>query len=258
MPTEDHQKTSWWATDLGKCLRGVYYARQGVEAPEKLTERNYRVFKVGHLFEEWVIDTISKAGNGIKIERPETIRLKDIDLSVRPDLIVTLSDNERVLYEIKSVHSQKFWWMNKKGEGPDQHYLMQTWMGLKATGIQEGRLIYFSKDDLCVQEFPLRLDDKELEQACMRNIGILQTSWTNQQPPEPEPAIVDGKINWKAKYCSYHTLCLNDPCWLAKAEKEVNNLKKSKNGNVKSNTKKTQHLPETGAVSEKREGDSDF
>lgn len=217
--TEERKKERWWATDLGKCLRGVYYARQGVEPIEKLDERKYRIFKVGNLFEEWVIDTISQVGNGVKIERPETIYLKDLDFSVRPDLIVTKGD-ERFLYEIKSVHSQKFWWMEKRGEGPDEHYLMQTWMGLYATDIQEGRLIYVSKDDLCMAEYVVTLDG-EIGEKAMTEIKILNEAWQRQEPPEAAPAIIDNKVNWKAKYCPYHTLCLNDDEWLKKAEKHA-------------------------------------
>jgi hypothetical protein len=203
--SEDREKTSWYASDMGKCLSGVYYARMGLPVAPK-DDRLLRVFKCGNIFEDFVLESAAKH---MKVERPETMSLKEFDLRVRPDAIV----NDEVVYEVKSVHSRKFTWMGK--EGPDKHHLQQLWWGMKATGKQEGRLIYVSKDDLRVAEYRLLLTDPEISTACLSEIAILQEAWKTKTPPEPVPTFVNGKLNWKAQYCDYHQHCLGDPNWLA-------------------------------------------
>lgn len=219
--SEDRKKTGWYASDMGKCLSGVYYARLGKDRTPP-DERLLRVFKCGNIFEDFVLESAIEALKApLSLERPETLRLPQYDLSVRPDAVLSLEDGSKIVYEIKTVHSRKFWWMEKKGEGPDKHYLQQLWWGMKAVGANEGRLLYVSKDDLAIVEYPLFIDNEEISTACLEEIAILQKAWETKTPPEPVPTFVKGKLNWKAQYCDYHQHCLGDPDWLAKTKNGV-------------------------------------
>lgn len=215
---ECRPKTSWWFSDMGKCLSGVYYARLG-KTPKPKDPRTLRVFEVGNIFEEWVCKALE---GPTTIVRPETIHLPQYDLSGRPDAIITLPDSTKEVLEFKTVHSDKFWWMNKKNEGPDEHHLMQLWWGMKATGIPKGRLVYISKDDLCISEFTLDITDDIISTKCLEEINILNEAWNNKIPPKPVDTFINKKINWKAKYCDYHQYCLNNENWLDDAEQQLN------------------------------------
>lgn len=223
---EDRPKERWWATDFGKCLGGAYYSRLGEKGKEK-DDRTYRVFKAGNLFEQFVIDTLKSKAQGYEFIQPKTIYLKEHDLAVRPDLIVKNKETgKQYVYEFKSCHSDKFWWMEKKGEGPDKHYLMQTYCELMATGIEEGRLMYISKDDLCIAEYSISIHDEEIKMKVLKELQALNEAWRVKVPPPVEPAIVNGKINWKAQYCPHHHLCLKNDNWLEEAKQSLIKVKK--------------------------------
>lgn len=210
MPEEEHPKNSWWSTDLGKCLTGAYYRRMGLKPTTPLTEKEYRRFKTGNLFEDFVIEQIRKTGAEFETQVP--IYVPEWDLGGRIDLKIN-----GLIYEIKSVHSQKFW----KKDLPDFHHKLQLWTYLYATQTPEGRLIYLSKDDLTILEFPIFLDDPQLKEEVEKEVDILKTAWETKTPPLPPPTIIDGKINWQALYCPYHDLCLGNKNWLKEAQKEI-------------------------------------
>lgn len=228
-PTEERKKERWWATDLGKCLRGAYYARLGDAEKSELDDRTYRVFKAGQVFEQFVVDTLKSKVSDYEFTQPETIYMKEHDLSCRPDLIVKHKETgKQYVYELKTVHSDKFWYMEKNGGKPDEHYLMQAWCECLVTGIEDGRLLYVSKDDLCIAEYQVSLHDVALGNAVKNELNILNHCWkTKTLPPRAEP-IKDGKINWKAKYCNYHHLCMGNLDWLKVAEEELKASKKKK------------------------------
>jgi hypothetical protein len=221
---EEHKKESWWPTDLGKCLSGAYYRRLGAKPDKEFTDRQLRIFKCGNLFEDFIAEQVKKSGNGYKIETQARIKLPEYDLTGYADLRIS-GENTDLVYEIKSVHSRKFWYMEKR-EGPDEHYMLQLWIALYALKVKEGRLIYVSKDDLTIAEYPVYLNDERLKSMALGELAILNEAWSKKEPPPPEPAIKDGKINWKARWCDYHSQCLGDPDWLLKVSEKVKSFTK--------------------------------
>ena len=200
----------WAASMLGKCLCAAYLNRSGEKPTRELDERTYRVFSVGNKFEAWLVDLIQKSKGVTNAYQPETQYIKQWDLAVRPDLYLEV-DGEKVVYEIKTVHSQKFSYLigtkTKKGEGPDKHYLMQLWCGMYAMGAKKGVLVYLSKDDLRVAEYQLELSDPEISQACLEDIATLNSAWQEKIPPKPRCV-----GTWLEKYCDFGEKC-----------KEINN-----------------------------------
>lgn len=233
---EQKEKTSWWPTDCGKCLSGVYYSRLGAKPDSEFDERTLRVFSVGKVFEEWVsglfFETVWAENHDpkgqVRVEIPE------YDLTGYIDLVVHV-EGRKIPYEFKTVHSRKFWYMTQRGQADDQHR-MQLWWYLKFLNVPEGRLVYISKDDLAIQEYPVFLNDEELSKEAIGDIGKLMVAWKTQVPPEPATLFVKSfdkkknkdvyKLNWQADYCRYHSHCLGDPDWRQKAEKELKELNK--------------------------------
>ncbi len=210
---EKYIKKSWWAGDLGKCLSGVYYERLGVEPDTKFDDRTLRVFKAGNLFENFVIEQLKKLDTAF--ETQVRVEMPEYDLTGYADLVIN-----DLVYEIKSKHSRAFWYMQKDGK-PDEHYLMQLYCYMMALKKEEGRLIFISKDDLTIAEYPIFLSDGKLKTKVLSELEILNASWKKQTPPDPAPAIVEGKINWKASFCRYHSHCTNNPNWLKEAQKQL-------------------------------------
>jgi hypothetical protein len=215
---EEKDKTSWWPTDLGKCLAGAYWRRMGALPDREFADRQLRVFAAGRLFEEFVVRQV--AARTEDYETQLRIELPEHDLTGYADLRVG-----GVLYEVKSVHSRKFWWMQRRREGPDRHALMQLYVGMMALGLPEGRLVYVSKDDLCIVEYPVSLKDQRLREAVLADLEALNRAWRDNVPPEPVPALEGGKLNWRATYCDFHASCTGDPDWRRKAEEAARAVK---------------------------------
>lgn len=171
------------------------------------------------------------------------IRDEKLDVGLRIDLLIICKPNTKpsIIYEIKSVNSRAFWWMAKspKGFQPKPDHVKQAHLYLyelrdKYPGI-EARVLYVARDDMSTQECDILYDEAHA-QSQVEKFGVLNECWKNKVVPPVEPAITQeyGKyiVNWKAKYCSHHALCMNDPDWLKKAEAEVLELN-VRDGNVK-------------------------
>lgn len=194
---------SWHCSKLGCCLRGVYFERLGVNPDKEFDERTLRVFDVGKMLEDWIINLI-KDQEGVKIETQVAVSDKKLDLSGLADLVLEY-DNTKKVYEIKSKHSRSFWYMVGKGEGANLQHKYQLWLYMKLLKIKEGSIIYISKDDLSIVEFPILLSDKKIEAEVMNELDLLNRAW-KKKDPSILPLLPNN--TWQAKYCRYHSHCL--------------------------------------------------
>lgn len=99
----------------------------------------------------------------------------------------------QLIYELKSINSLAFW--NKKDYLSDAypHHKLQCFGALKANNIPEGRLLYISKDDLMIAEFPILLNDEQLEKEFERDVKEMSYFLTNKiEPPKPENITFDN------------------------------------------------------------------
>lgn len=199
---EKRDVTSWQASKLGSCLSGVYLERMGYEPLVPLEDRTLRVFQAGNIFEDFVLDTLE--ASGAKLERQVRVENKALGATGYIDAIMTDENGSQEVLEVKSVHSRAFWYMvgnsKKTGEGPYPAHVMQTLLYMKTNGIPRGRIIYCSKDDLCIQEYEITLDHPLMETLTER-IRILNGAWATGILPPVDP---DNKLN---KYCRFHAYC---------------------------------------------------
>lgn len=198
-----HKIESWHCSKLGQCLRGVYFERLGIKPDKEFTERELRIFDVGKMFENWIIGLI-KDQKGVDWDTQVRVEDKDLNVSGLADLVVGYDGTKKV-YELKSKHSRAFWYMSDKGEGANRQHEYQLWLYLKLLKIQEGSIIYISKDDLSMLEYPVYLSDSKLEAEVMNELKLLNEAW-NKKDPSILP-LPDGK-SWQAKYCRYHSNCI--------------------------------------------------
>lgn len=121
-------------------------------------------------------------------------------------LVETLSEKypdglKDLVYEIKSVNSMVFWMKKDYLQEAYPHHRLQTFAEMKATGFPEARIFYISKDDLTVAEFPLFLNDKELNKEYEEDVKAM-TSYIRDglEPPKPENIVFDDKKKLKFQY----------------------------------------------------------
>ena len=194
--------TSWHCSKIGSCLRGIYLQRQGKLPDKPLDDRTLRVFSMGNKIEDWIVDLI-KAQN-TKVETQVRIEDKKLGISGYADLVLEHEGIKEVV-EVKSKHSRSFWWMNKKGEGAQRHHQYQLWLYLYVLGIEHGEIIYVSKDDLSILQYPVLLSDKSLKKEVMEQLNLLNKAWKAKDItllPLPE------EKSWQEKFCNYHNQCV--------------------------------------------------
>ena len=99
-----------------------------------------------------------------------------------------------LVYEIKSVNSMVFWQKKDYLQQAYPHHQLQCFAEMKATGLPEGRMLYISKDDLTVAEFPLYLNDEKLNEDYETDVKKM-TEYIRKgiEPPKPPNIIFDPK-----------------------------------------------------------------
>ena len=112
-------------------------------------------------------------------------------------LVETLSKKypdglEDLVYEIKSINSMVFWAKKNYLIEAYPHHRLQCFAGMKATGLPSGRLLYISKDDLTVEEFPIFLNDEKLNKLYEDDVRAM-TKYIREgiEPPKPEEIVFD-------------------------------------------------------------------
>jgi CRISPR-associated protein Cas4 len=208
---ENKERTGWYASELGYCPRQLFFKRLGVEPDEPIDSRTMRVFEVGKRDESFLLDDIVKYTDKqiegfnkkiLKAEREVRVEDKDLRVSGRVDLLLEYDDKEMEVIETKSKNSRAFWYMNDRGEGANEHHIWQLWFYLYVLKIQQGQIVYVSKDDLSILQYPIMLDDEGIGDKVLARIKYLNEAWDKQEcPPKLD------KSNWECKYCSYKATC---------------------------------------------------
>jgi hypothetical protein len=185
----------WSPSSFGGCYRKQYWNRKNEPKTNPPDERSLRVFKAGHFFHEFVQKIILEQCPEAQVEVP----IKTDDVMGYADIV--LPDE---VVEIKSQHSKAFWWMDKSDkpitEEKADHILQASFYAV-TLGKEWIRLVYVSKDDLCVREFKLRLTD-ELKSKVTKELNTLNKLWAFGELPKAEPRLYKGK-DGKSKECSY-------------------------------------------------------
>jgi len=108
---------------------------------------------------------------------------------------------KELVFEIKSLNSQIFWSKKDYLAEAYPHHIMQTFTGMKATGIPEGRILYISKDDLTTAEFAIFLNNEELNELWEKDVRDI-TKYIREgiEPPKPEGVVFDPRAKLRFQY----------------------------------------------------------
>lgn len=193
----------WSPSQFGGCFRKQYWNRKNEPKTNPPDERALRVFKAGHFFHDFVQGLITKGDNNAEIE----VLIEDENVCGYADIVLS---NEVV--EVKSQHSRAFWWMNKSNksiiEEKINNVLQNTYYAVRL-GKEFIRLVYVSKDDLCINEYKLRVTD-QLKEMLRDELDVLNGWWKANRLPSANPRLYigkDGKSKECNNYCDWKDKC---------------------------------------------------
>jgi hypothetical protein len=209
-------------TSLPNCPRGVLIARRNPELVSH-DDRTLRVFECGHLFESFVVDAIPKE---YLLATQEVLVWKELGLVGSCDIIIQDPDGYPHLLEIKSQNSQAFHWNKKRGGEANPIHVQQ--VSLYYSKLKEKypnlrmSIVYISKDDLCIEQYQVEYNQKTVD-ASLARAKALKKHWdAGTLPEKSDPVIYDKlkkkwEVDWRARYCPVHNLCMENDNWESEA-----------------------------------------
>ena len=222
-------------------MRGHYYARKGEERTSSLDTKTFMKMEYGKFVEEaelagWEILAVEK---GLEIDAQKRLTQKQYHLSGRPDLRILAPSEEKRIIEIKATNTRSFMYVKNK---PNPTHVKQLQSYMWMDNMDYGELIYFKLDwaDMVVWEMER---DENVIQEIKHELIILNRCWeSGELPPVPDELVFEPtlffdrfgnakekaatwRVNWQAKYCNYHKLCVGEN-WEEEATKKSRALNK--------------------------------
>lgn len=209
------------ASSLGTCKKKQILRRMNTPESNPITERSLRIFSVGDVFHEWMQKKAEDAG--VLIAKEQTITNEEYNYSGRYDALIE-QDGIKLLYDFKTQHSKSFHYIQENGIGVEDSKKMQivSYAVMGKLDVKECRLLFISKDDLCLMEVPVKVED--YKDKVIEELKELNEYYKNKKIPNPISEVEKGKPNWQCSYCPYLDKCRGKG-W---AEKVKNKIKKEK------------------------------
>ena len=179
-------------SSFGRCFRFQYWNRKGLEVTDPPDERALRLFRMGDLVHDFVKSFYPAESRELLVDSDDVLGYVDI---VDGDTVV----------EIKSIHSNQYHRMCKPNyniKEDKKENILQACAYAVMLGKPKFKLVFVSKDDLCIQEFVF--DTKEFEGKVVEELTKLRAWWFSGEVPVPGPRAYGGK---EGSYCSYRTRC---------------------------------------------------
>jgi len=108
---------------------------------------------------------------------------------------------KELVFEIKSINSQVFWSKKDYLQEAYPHHVMQLFTGMKATKLDEGHLLYISKDDLTVAEFAISLKSVALNEIWEKDVKEMTHYIRDKvEPLKPQDVVFDPRSKLKFQF----------------------------------------------------------
>ena len=190
---------------FGRCYRAQIWNRRNEPESDSPDERTLRVFGCGKIFHDWVQ----------KILLMETEKENpDIEVRVETDDVLGFADivfADEVI-DLKSQHSRAFHYHHQEGfdlrvdKKPD--FLQAAFYAIQLNK-PFFRLVYISKDDLCIAEYKPSVTTT-VKAEVGEELKTLRDYWSNNILPAAEPRAYIEKKTGKSKecgYCGFYSRC---------------------------------------------------
>lgn len=190
------------ASVLGQCYRRSYWSINREPMSNPPDERTLRVFYCGDIFHEFLQNIIKEQGYEVEV------KFEDDIVSLRADAM-----NENEIVEIKSVHSKAFWYMDKElkektiQEIKPEH-ICQATLGAMMLGKEFIRLVYVSKDDLCIKEFLMKVTPENRALVSLELLNI-KKNLEEKVLPDAKPRLYPQKDKSfkECEWCAWKDKC---------------------------------------------------
>ena len=179
---------------FGACYKRQIWNRENRPQSNPPDDRSLRVFQCGNIFHQFIQDLIPEDHCEVEVNEEDVKGFADI---------VT----ETEVIEIKSQHSRAFWYSKKPGydiKKEKKNHIMQVCYYALMLGKPTARLVYVSKDDLCMDEYTFTV--KQWEDCINEELRTLRLRWANKDATA-QPRLYNGK---ECQYCGWLTDCRGD------------------------------------------------
>ena len=177
---------------FGSCLRRQIWNRQDKPISNPPDDRSLRVFECGHIFHKFIQDLLPTHQVEVEVEEDDVKGFADI---------VT----EGEVIDIKSQHSKAFWYSKRVGydiKKEKRNNIMQVCYYALKLNKPIGRLVFMSKDDLCMDEWTFTAT--QWEDAINRELETLRMWWEAEKDPPAVPRLYNGS---ECKFCNFKDAC---------------------------------------------------
>jgi hypothetical protein len=189
---------------LGQCYRRQYWSRKNEKESNPPDARTRRVFAMGNMVEKFIVENLLKRYPEWKTQ----VEVTQDDVHGYADIV-----SEDEVMDIKSQHSRKFWWNDKEmREGKDiRDMFYNNWLQVMQyawiLNRPKARLIFVSKDDLCIQEYSLDLDNYWKGELDME-LTKIRYCWEMKTTPPAQPRLYGGEETKKeCEWCQFKDKC---------------------------------------------------
>lgn len=180
---------------FGRCYRAQFWNRKNEPQTNPPDINSLRRFECGNLFHDFVQNMLPPHLNEVIVNTdPDILGYADI---VGADFVA----------DIKSVHSKKFWYMAKSGYNIDAEEIPKILQVVYyASRLQKpiAKLVFISKDDLCIEERDFVVDNWVSKLNC--ELDNLRYLWVQDMIPDAKPRTYNGK---EGKYCPFLDKCMS-------------------------------------------------
>lgn len=156
------------------------------------------------------------------------IALYQEDKQLSEELLKPNPDNHLMLIEIKSIAEAGFKWLSKDGakESHKNQLMFYLWKLREKYPNLVGRILYVETTYQGLMEFNLDFDQNVIDELKKKWKYLNECVGKRELPPAAPSIVYNSKtrrwqVNYQADWCRWHIKCTEDPSWLAKAIKEV-------------------------------------
>lgn len=231
-PPDGHHHPS----SLSGCPRRALYTFRGVEKSNPPDARSQRIFRLGHLFHDFIQEALER-DEGVETFYRE-VKLFDPGLNIKgaADGLAVLTTGKVIVVELKSIGTYS--WRSKDLPQPDHieqattyAKVLRDYGGRATSGVRDAdgefiydlviqpmpdlkavRFCYVNKESGETKEFDVNLTPAK-EASLLARVAVLDGHLADGTMPDRLPLVPDKKTghlirDWQCRYCDHQ-----DTCW---------------------------------------------
>jgi len=191
----------FWATDMGKCKRQVYYSFTN---PKTFPPSKKRIFRTGIIMHDY-IQKLLKGLEGavfkeVWSEKYISVTDTETDLIITGKIDTFIMPSEGavpVIFEFKSENERSF----AKRDEPAFHHKCQLTIYLRSQRLPFGYMVYINKTTMELHQMKV-LYSESLFTSIMRHTRDIYWHLKNSKLPQKT-----ARASWECNYCPYQEDC---------------------------------------------------